>query len=103
MNEKLAQLYQKICDYSPDDPECVLSFSQRLARENGWTHHFAKRVVEEYKRFMFLAVATGHPVTPSEQVDQAWHLHLVYTGSYWKDFCGNVLGQPVHHGPTQRT
>jgi hypothetical protein len=35
-----------------------------------------------------------HIVTPSEQVDQVWHLHLTYTRSYWDEFCPNVLGQP---------
>jgi hypothetical protein len=50
---------------------------------------------------MFLAVMCGHPVTPSEQVDQVWHLHLIYTRSYWDEFCGRVLGQRVHHGPTK--
>lgn len=40
-------------------------------------------------------------MTPSDQVDQAWHLHLVYTRSYWEDLCGEVLGRPVHHGPTK--
>jgi hypothetical protein len=55
----------------------------------------------EYRRFVFLAMEAGHPVTPSEQVDQAWHLHLLYTRSYWDDLCGQVLGRPLHHGPTQ--
>jgi uncharacterized protein (TIGR04222 family) len=40
-------------------------------------------------------------VTPSEQVDQAWHLHLTYTKSYWERFCPDVLGMPLHHNPTQ--
>jgi hypothetical protein len=94
-------LYQRICDYSLDDGESAFPFTQRLARENGWHLKFARRVVEEYKRFMFLAVAAGHPVTPSEQIDQAWHLHLIYSRSYWDEFCGQVLGTPIHHGPTK--
>ncbi|MEL6984422.1 MAG: hypothetical protein AAFO29_18495, partial [Actinomycetota bacterium] len=61
---------------------------------------FAERVVAEYRRFLFLAASAGHPVTPSEEVDQAWHLHLVYTRSYWDELCGEVLGFPLHHGPT---
>jgi hypothetical protein len=101
MNEELSRLYQRICDYSPDDRESAFTFTQRLARENGWDQQYARRVVEEYKKFMFLAIAAGHTVTPSEQVDQAWHLHLIYTQSYWDFFCGNVLGTPIHHGPTQ--
>jgi hypothetical protein len=94
-------LYQRICDYSPDDGESDFTFTQRLARENGWEMRYARRVVDEYKKFMFLAIAAGHTVTPSEEVDQAWHLHLIYTRSYWDDFCGRVLGNPIHHGPTK--
>jgi hypothetical protein len=58
------------------------------------------RVFEEYRRFAFLAVVAGHPVTPSDAVDQAWHLHLLYTRSYWEDFCPHVLQRPLHHHPT---
>jgi hypothetical protein len=101
MNQELSRLYQTICDYSPDDGESEFTFTQRLARDNGWDIKYAGRVVREYKKFMFLAVAAGHPVTPSEEVDQAWHLHLIYTRSYWDDFCGRVLGKPIHHGPTK--
>src|SRR5690606_12088021 len=44
--------------------------------------------------------AAGHPVTPSEEVDQAWHLHLTYTRSYWQRFCPLALGSELHHQPT---
>lgn len=77
-----------------------LTFAGRLARENGWTLPHAARIVEEYKRFLYLAMVTTHPVTPSEDVDQAWHLHLAYTQSYWTELCGKVLNRPLHHGPT---
>ncbi len=77
-----------------------LSFADRLANENGWRASYADRVIEEYKKFLYLAMVAGHPVSPSEAVDQAWHLHLVYTRSYWDDLCRDVLGRPLHHGPT---
>ncbi len=83
------------------DGGATLSFSQRLARDNGWPLPFAQRVVLEYKKFVYLAATCGHPVTPSDEVDQAWHLHLVYTRSYWDELCGQVLGFALHHGPTQ--
>ena len=38
-------------------------------------------------------------MTPSYEVDQAWHLHLTYTRHYWGVFC-EALGAPLHHGPT---
>jgi hypothetical protein len=79
----------------------ALSFVARLARENAWSMAYAQRVFDEYKRFVFLAAEAAHAVTPSEDIDQAWHLHLVYTRSYWDDMCGGILGRPLHHGPTK--
>jgi hypothetical protein len=84
--------------FGPDD--AALPFAERLARDNGWSRAEAARVIEEYRRFCFLAVTAGHPVTPSDQVDQVWHLHLTYTRDYWERFCPEVLGRPLHHGPT---
>ncbi len=95
------ELLDRILSFPIDEGTPALSFERRLARENGWTPGFAARVVREYKRFVYLAMTAGHQVTPSDQVDQAWHLHLTYTRSYWERLCGEVLGRPLHHGPTR--
>lgn len=93
--------WQKIQAFQLDDPGAALSFTDRLMRENGWSLAFALQAVEEYKKFMYLVCMAPHPLTPSDQVDQVWHLHLIYTQSYWNDFCKNVLEREVHHGPTK--
>lgn len=95
-----AELYRRVQAFPVDDPQAALSFSARLAREQGWSRDFTRRVIDEYRRFAFLAVAAGHPVAPPEEVDQVWHLHLTCTRSYWGDFCA-VLGAPLHHQPTR--
>lgn len=94
-------LWRRLEAFELDDLAASLTFTRRLARENGWDVSFAARVVEEYKRFVFLAMTAAHEVTPSDEVDQAWHLHLTYTRSYWGELCGEVLGRPLHHGPTK--
>lgn len=86
------------CEIGPADP--AFTFAQRLARENRWSADYAARVVTEYKRFCWLACRAGHAVTPSDAVDQAWHLHLTYSRDYWEHFCPQVLRMPLHHGPT---
>jgi hypothetical protein len=101
MGPENAALLERIDAFSLDLPEAELSFSERLARDNGWSHSYARKVIVEYKRFAFLAVAAGHPVTPSEDVDQAWHLHLCYTESYWTHFCREVLGRQLHQRADQ--
>lgn len=100
MNTVQTELHERIQAFSLDKSEVQLSFSKRLARENGWSLRYAQQAIEEYKKFAFLAVAAGHPVTPSDQVDQVWHLHLTYTRSYWEEFCSQVLQTPLHHEPT---
>lgn len=92
-------LWTRIRRHAFDRRDAALCFSRRLARDNRWSYDYASRVVGEYRRFVFLAMTAGHPVTPSDQVDQAWHLHLLYTRDYWGPFTG-LLPSPLHHGPT---
>ena len=101
MKPEYIELWERIAGFSLDSPEARLPFSARLGKENDWSPGFTTRAIEEYKRFAFLAVVAGHPVSPSDAVDQVWHLHLTYTQNYWKRFCGEVLRQPLHHHPTQ--
>jgi hypothetical protein len=95
-----AVLWSRLETMQIDAPEASLTFTRRLARDNGWSLAHARAVVSEYRRFLYLAARAGHPVTPSDAVDQAWHLHLVYTRHYWGVLCREILGFELHHGPT---
>ena len=94
------KLKRMLAQFSFDDPPSDPPFAIRLAEENEWSEQFTLRAIEEYKRFLFLAVNCGFPVVPSMVVDQVWHLHLIYTRSYWDELCGRVLGCPIHHQPS---
>lgn len=94
-------LWQRLADHIIGPADASLSFIARLARENRWSLPHAERVIGEYKRFCYLAMTAGHEVTPSDAVDQAWHLHLTYSRDYWQTFCREVLRGDLHHGPTQ--
>ena len=95
------ELWEKISTFNIDGGPARLTFAKRLARENGWTQEYTDRVIEEYKRFLYLGCVCTRKVSPSEAVDQAWHLHLTYTESYWTRLCGETLGRPFHHGPSK--
>lgn len=93
-------LWNRLEASHPDDVEANFPFSARLARDNGWSRGFARRVVTEYLRFAYLSRLGEGIVTPSDEVDQAWHLHLTYTKHYWGTMRA-ALGGPLHHMPTR--
>ncbi|BDI61372.1 glycine-rich domain-containing protein [Qipengyuania nanhaisediminis] len=95
-------LWRRLAAYQPGPADApALGFAERLAQENRWSEGHALRVIEEYKRFAFLAATCDHEAIPSDAVDQAWHLHLTYSREYWQHFCPQVLGFDLHHGPTR--
>lgn len=101
MTTKQKILWDKIEAFELDDFESTFTFTDRLCRENGWRYEYGVRVIHEYKKFIFLICISNQPLTPSDQVDQVWHLHLLYTQSYWIEFCQKTLDREIHHGPTK--
>ena len=95
----LLYLRKDIMGYQIDDFSSTQKFSDRLAKEMMWSKEYTLRVIEEYKKFMFLAIVGKDPVTPSLEVDEVWHMHMLYSRSY-KDFCDTFnSGRFIHHGP----
>ncbi len=93
------ELWRRLAEFEVSPQGAVFSFVKRLARENCWPHEFARRVFDEYRRFLYLSVVVGQPLTPAQAVDQAWRLHITYPASYAQALCRGVLGQPLHYEP----
>ncbi len=98
---KNKSLYEALVSFPLAETGGRYTFLHRLCRENNWSRAEGERAIFEYKRFLYLARVSPEPVTPPEAVDQVWHLHLLYTRSYWEELCGGILGRPLHHGPTK--
>lgn len=95
------QLWQRIQQFQLDEPNVTLPFSRRLMREQDWSIQYTFKAIEEYKRFIFLMCISHQSITPSETVDTVWHLHLLYTKSYWDEFCEKLLQKRIHHNPSK--
>ena len=93
------ELWMKLVAFEFDEPGVPLPFSVRLAERMNWSQLFALQVIEEYRKFLYLLKTAGHEVTPSKNVDEAWHLHLQYTRSYWEHLCLEIFNEPMHHNP----
>ena len=96
-----AELWSRLSRFEIDEAGADFPLSRRLAQEQGWQPVYARRVVEEYRRFIFLCMISDKMCTPSLAVDEAWHLHLIYTKSYWEGLCLRTLGRLIHHEPAQ--
>ena len=99
--EEYKDLWARIRGFPIDDPDAVIKFSDKLAMENNWSAGFTRRAIEEYKRFIFLCSISPTGASPSEVVDEVWHLHLTYTRNYWNEFCRQTIGKEIHHHPSK--
>ncbi|MDJ0511294.1 MAG: hypothetical protein QNJ64_18875 [Crocosphaera sp.] len=99
MTPEETQLYQRICQFEIDDSLAAFPFSAKLSWEYQWSGIYTYRVIQEYKKFLFLVMVANQEISPSTAVDRAWHLHLLYTQSYWDELCGKVLKRSLHHIP----
>ncbi len=79
-----------------DAAEGSLPFSGKLAQAEGWGGEDTARVIEEYRRFLYLAQILDLEPAPPPAIDAAWRLHLTYTRDYWERLVPDVLRRPAH-------
>lgn len=92
-------LWLRIENYAIDDAKAVIPFSKKIAQTENWTEDFSCHAIQEYKRFIYLCCISKNGASPSIVVDKVWHMHLLYTMEYWKNFCPNILQRELHHFP----
>jgi hypothetical protein len=75
--------------------------SMKLSKKIGWTQVSAERACFLYKRFLFLQKKYGEKyiLSPSEDIDEVWHMHILDTKKYQED-CEFIFGKILHHVPT---
>lgn len=66
--------------------------------EAGWPAERTRQVVEEYRRFLFLAMRAGHSIAPPPDIARVWELHLAHAPNYW-----DVLGDFISERPVVAT
>src|ERR1700722_17839572 len=72
----------------------------RVVKEKGWSLRMANIAANFYKNFLYLGKKhPRHNLTPTLQIDEIWHAHILYTSDYHK-MCEQVFGHYLHHQPT---
>jgi len=89
-------LETRIDGCSLDAEDWAFGFAAALARENGWSLSYCERVVEEFRRYAFLADAAYQAWWPFVLEAGVWHTHVDYNAFYWREFSLYVLSVPKH-------
>ena len=73
--------------------------TRKVALRKGWDDSYAADVEREYLRFIRLHTSNpGVPVSPSDDIDEVWHEHILNTRAY-TEFCAKEFGGYMHHDP----
>lgn len=66
-----------------------------------WQRAYCNLALSEYRRFAFLALISDSEITPSEAIDEVWHLHILHTQDYAQ--FGTACRRFLHHWPGMPT
>mmetsp|Transcript_10629 Transcript_10629/g.12098 ORF Transcript_10629/g.12098 Transcript_10629/m.12098 type:complete len:453 (-) Transcript_10629:480-1838(-) len=74
-------------------------FLDNLMMEQLLDANTANKWLLEYRKYLVLAHLTDNMISPSEQVDQVWHLHMTYTQHY-KATYQTLIERDFKHSPS---
>ena len=75
------------------------NFVQNLMKEQLIGFNTANRWLLEYRKYLVLAYFIDKMISPSEQVDQVWHLHMTYTQHYRATY-QTLIERDFKHAPS---
>lgn len=71
----------------------------KMVSHQGWSRKDAEEACRFYRNFLFLSAKYPEKMlTPSKEIDEFWHNHILDTEKYPID-CQNVFGSYFHHYP----
>lgn len=99
------QLWHRLEGCSFHERPLTKSLVDRLEEKTGHPKDICYILVEEYRRFIYLAGSTEETLAPSPIVNIAWRLHMDDRKAYFDDFCPRIIGRtllpPDHLKPFQ--
>lgn len=95
MNCKENPVWQRLENFSFENPDNPVRFHEKLARRGKWTPEFTTEVIEDYRRFLFLIATTREILIPPPPVDLAWNININYYKSSWNALLKDILPMNV--------
>ncbi|MGH4035840.1 glycine-rich domain-containing protein [Actinomycetota bacterium Odt1-20B] len=83
------------------DPALFKRLTDFCAAEYGLEACMAERIMDEGLAFLDTMGRSGEPLSPSRQVDPAWHTFMLHSAEY-TEWCMQRYGRYMHHAPNSR-
>lgn len=71
----------------------------RMIIKHGWTEDKTEKALKDYRYFLYMSQMVEQAITPTGDVDDLWHEHILHTNKYAID-CQKLFGKFLHHFPT---
>jgi hypothetical protein len=91
-------LWEKINEKFGGTNASTKAFADKISRKHNCSKGYALKAVNEYKKFLYLAVISDFHVTPSQPIDKVWHEHILFTQAYGI-FCKEIIEYELNHHP----
>ncbi|MFM8747040.1 MAG: hypothetical protein ACKOED_10295 [Aestuariivirga sp.] len=95
---RLDPLWLKLNMMNAEGLTAFAPLAQALQTQLGYNAAAAQRIIEEYRKFLFLAMRAGHQVIPPGIVNDAWLMHIENVQDYWETLGGMISERPLAHG-----
>jgi hypothetical protein len=91
-------MWDKITEMFGGTDASTKAFADKISRKHQCSLSYAIKAVNEYKKFLYLAVISDFHVTPSQAIDKVWHEHILFTQAY-SIFCKEIIEYELNHHP----
>jgi hypothetical protein len=91
-------MWNKIAEMFGGTDASTKAFADKISRKHNCSISYALKAVNEYKKFLYLAVISDFHVTPSQAIDKVWHEHILFTQAYGI-FCKEIIEYNLNHHP----
>ena len=103
MDYRLDPLWLKINTMNAEGLAAFAPLLQTLEVQMGQSASMAQRIIEEYRKFLFLAMRAGHQVIPPGPVNDAWMAHIESMQGYWETLAQMISERPLVGGGEARS
>jgi hypothetical protein len=98
MDYRLDPLWLKLNMMNAQGMQAFAPLMTMMEQQMGVSSEMAGRVIEEYRKFLFLAMRAGHQVIPPGVVNDVWMSHMQNAQNYWENLGKMIAERPVAGG-----